>query len=214
VAQFTSLQFPRFNLGTYSELGATQVKNYETDDTWSLQPNMSWTHGRHTVKAGAEFRRYNQNFLQPGAADGNYTFSKGWTQANPLQGDALSGNEFASFLLGLPNSGTVDRNIDAAYRNNYYALFVQDDWKITPNLTLNLGLRWDYETPRTERYNRMVRGFAFDQASPLASQVPGLTSKADCSMQDRVGTAGWRSFPIRSTSSRASAWPGDFRRNG
>jgi hypothetical protein len=114
VSQFTTLQFPRFNLGTYSELGGTQVKNYETDDTWSLQPNMSWIHGRQTLKFGAEFRRYNQNFLQPGAAAGNYTFSKGFTQANPLRADAVSGNEFASFLLGVPSSGSADRNIDAA----------------------------------------------------------------------------------------------------
>jgi Carboxypeptidase regulatory-like domain/TonB dependent receptor len=174
VSQFSTLQFPRFNLGTYSELGGTQVKNYETDDTWSLQPNMSWIHGRQTLKFGAEFRLYNQNFLQPGAADGNFTFSKAFTQANPLRADAVSGNEFASFLLGAPSAGSVDHNIDPAYRNKYYALFVQDDWKLAPTLTVNLGLRWDYETPRTERYNRMVRGFGFGEANPLASQVPGL----------------------------------------
>ncbi|HKE25360.1 MAG TPA: TonB-dependent receptor [Bryobacteraceae bacterium] len=174
VSQFSTLQFPRFNLGTYSELGGTAVKNYETDDTWSLQPNMSWVRGKQTLKFGTELRRYNQNFLQPGAADGNYTFGKTWTQANPLRADATSGNEFATFLLGLPTSGTVDRNIDASYRNMYYALFAQDDWKITPRLTLNLGVRWDYEAPRTERYNRMVRGFAFGQPSPIAGQVSGL----------------------------------------
>jgi hypothetical protein len=172
------LQFPRFNLGTtYSPLGVAAARNYETDDTWSLQPNLSWSHGRQTFKFGAEFRRYTQNLLQPGSADGIYTFSKLWTQANPLRADALSGNEFASFLLGLPVTDTnsrVDRNIDASYRNGYYALFVQDDWKVTQTRTLNLGVRWDYEAPRTERYNRMVRGFAFVQPSPLASQVPGL----------------------------------------
>jgi hypothetical protein len=174
VSQFTTLQFPRFNLGTYSELGGTAVKNYETDDTWSLQPNVTWLHGRQTIKLGVEVRRYNQNFLQPGAADGNFTFGKTWTQANPTRADALSGNEFATFLLGLPTSGTVDRNIDASYRNMYYAAFVQDDWKLTPTLTLNLGMRWDYEAPRTERYNRMLRGFAFGQPSPIANQVSGL----------------------------------------
>jgi hypothetical protein len=177
VAQFTTLQFPRFNLGTYSELGGTQVKNYETDDTWSLQPNMTWIRGRQTIKLGAEIRLYNQNFLQPGAADGNFSFSKTFTQANPLRADAVSGNEFASFLLGAPSSGLVDRNIDPAYRNKYYALFVQDDWKLVSNLTVNFGLRWDYESPRTERYNRMVRGFAFDQPSPLTKQVAGLDLK-------------------------------------
>src|SRR5258708_1511779 len=90
VSQFLTLQFPRFNLGTYSELGATQVTNYSTNDTWSLQPNLSWLRGRQTLKFGAEFRLYNRNTLQPGLADGSYTFNKVWTQADPQRADALS----------------------------------------------------------------------------------------------------------------------------
>jgi outer membrane receptor protein involved in Fe transport len=174
VSQFTAVQFPRFNIGVYAPLGATQVVNYETHDSYSVQPNLSWTRGRHAMKYGVEFRLYNQNRLQPGAASGNYSFDKRWTQADPLRADALSGNDFATFLLGNPVGGFVDRNIDPAYQNKYYVLFVQDDWKVRPNFTLNLGFRWDYETPRTERYNRMIRGFGFDQASPIASQVQGL----------------------------------------
>src|SRR5438046_512286 len=65
-------------------------------------------------------------------------------------------------------------DIDPAYRSQYYALFVQDDIKAAPRLTLNLGLRWDYETPRTERYDRMLRGFAFNQPSPIAGLKGGL----------------------------------------
>ena len=174
VSQFTALQFPRFNLGTYAPLGATRVVNYETHDTYSVQPNLNWTRGRHVMKYGAEFRLYNQNRLQPGAASGTYNFDRKWTQADPLRADSLSGNEFASFLLGAPSGGFVDRTIDPAYQNKYYVFYVQDDWKVRPNLTLNFGLRWDYETPRTERYNRMVRGFDASQASPIASQVQGL----------------------------------------
>jgi outer membrane receptor protein involved in Fe transport len=175
VQQFTTLQFPRFNLGNYSELGATRATSYETHDTYSVQPNLSWIRGRHNLKYGAEYRLYNRNQLQPGAAAGTYTFDRRWTQADPQRADALSGNEFASFLLGHPSSGSVDRNIDPAWQNSYYALFMQDDWKLTPKLTLNLGLRWDYEGPRRERFNRMIRGFDFNAASPIASQVSGLT---------------------------------------
>ena len=112
-----------------------------------------------------------------GLISGQYTFTRAFTQSNPLQADALSGNEFASFLLGYPNSGTVDNNIDPFYRGYYYAAFVQDDWKVTPRLTLNLGFRYDYEAPLAERYNRMVRGFNFNQPSPIANQVQGLTLK-------------------------------------
>ncbi|MGI8989499.1 MAG: TonB-dependent receptor domain-containing protein [Bryobacteraceae bacterium] len=177
VSQFTALQFPRFNFGPYSPIGASSVTNYSTNDTWSVQPNVSWIHGRHALRFGMEARLYNRNTLQPGLADGSYTFGKNWTQANPLRADSASGNEVASFLLGLPVSGSVDHNIDPAYQNKYYAIFLQDDIKLTRNLTINAGLRWDYETPLTERYNRMVRGFAFNQASPLATQVPGLDLK-------------------------------------
>jgi hypothetical protein len=174
VSQFTALQFPRFNLGVYSPLGATRVVDYETHDTYSVQPNLSWIRGRHAMKFGAEYRLYNQNRLQPGAASGTFTFDKRWTQADPLRADALSGNEFASFLLGVPSSGSIDRNIDPAYRNPYYVLYFQDDWKVRPNLTLNLGMRWDYEAPRKERFDRMIAGFDLDQPSPIASQVQGL----------------------------------------
>ncbi len=177
VSQFTTLQFPRFNMGNYTEVGASTVTSYETNDNWSIAPTMSWTRGRHTVKFGTDLRRYNRNTPGPGAASGNYTFTKGWTQADPQRGDALSGDEFASFMLGYPASGFVDRNIDPAYRNHYYALFVQDDYKITRKLTLNLGLRWDYETPARERYNRMIREFNRDAASPIAAQAAGLNLK-------------------------------------
>ena len=177
VSQFTAIQFPRFNLGTYSPLGAATVTSYETHDSYSLQPSINYVRGRHTIKTGTELRRYNRNQLSPGAASGTYTFNKAWTQGDPQRADATSGNEFASFLLGYPASGSVDRNIDTAYRNHYMALFFQDDFKLTSKLTLNLGLRWDYETPRKERYDRMVAGFAFNQASPIAPKVPGLDLK-------------------------------------
>ncbi len=179
VAQFTALQFPRFNLSdkNFSPLGATRTQNYETQDTWSLAPTLNMIRGRHNVKFGGDFRRYNDNRLQPESASGVYTFTRAWTQADPQRADALSGNVFASFLLGNPASGSVPRNIDPSWRNHYYGFFVQDDWKLTPRLTVNVGVRWDYETPIYERYNRMLRGFAFDQPSPIANQVQGLTLK-------------------------------------
>ncbi len=92
--------YPRFNIDGYSPIGSSGVYNYSTQDVYSLQPNMSWSRGRHLLKFGAEFRRYNDTSTNPGLASGQYNFTSQWTQANPFQADANSGNGFATFLLG------------------------------------------------------------------------------------------------------------------
>ena len=142
--------------------------------------------------------------MNPGMAAGNYTFGKNWTQANASRADAVSGNEIATFLLGYPTTGYVDRNIDPAFKHYYYAAFVQDDWKLTSRLTVNLGLRWDYETPATERYNRMVRGLDFNAASPIASQAQGVNLKGQVLFANVSGSPRDRSNRTRTTS--AHAW--------
>ncbi|PYV15701.1 MAG: hypothetical protein DMG07_09230, partial [Acidobacteria bacterium] len=129
VGQFTYLQFPRFTVGgTYAPIGSSTTANTEVDDTYSLQPNLNKVWGRHVLKSGIELRVYNMNRSGPGLASGSYSFSKGFTQANPSRGDSVSGNEFASFLLGYPAGGSVDRNIDPAYSFRYWAAYLQDDW--------------------------------------------------------------------------------------
>ncbi len=176
VSQFTRVGFPIFGFsGTYQSMGPGALISYGANDTYTIQPNVNYSFGKHFLKTGFEARRYNDNSLNPGNAVGNYSFGKNWTQAVNNRADALSGNELATFLLGYPTSGFVDRNIDPAFVHYYYDAFFQDDWKITSRLTLNLGLRWDYESPATERYNRMVRGLDFDAASPV--KAAGLNLK-------------------------------------
>ena len=176
--QFTRVGFPVFDFtGTYQAMGPSRLISYGANDTYTIQPNVNLVMGSHLLKFGAEFRKYNDNTLDPGLAAGSYTFRKDWTQAVATRADATSGNELASFLLGYPWTAFVDRNIDPAFTHFYYVGFFQDDWKISPRLTLNFGLRWDYESPATERYDRMVRGLDFDAASPIASSVQGLPLK-------------------------------------
>ena len=176
VAQFTRLQFPSFSLGAYKGVGSSVV-DYSMHDSYSVQPNLSAVLGGHLLKFGAEARRYNNNTLSPGAAVGTYGFTVARTQANSSRADAVSGSEIASFLLGYPNSAAVDKNIDPSYRHHYWAAFFNDDWKVTPRFTLNLGLRWDYEAPMVERFDRMVGGLDFKAPSPIADKVQGLSLK-------------------------------------
>ena len=180
VSRLPSHQFPLFQMGSYIRLGSDRVNDFNADDTTSIQPVFGRVVGSHVMKMGADLRRYVKNEINLLAASGTYTLGKAWTQADPLRADALSGNEAATLLLGYPTAGGVDININPAYKNLYYAFFFQDDWKVNRRLTLNLGLRWDYEAPIVERYNRMNRGFAFGQPSPIAEQARSSPAAANC----------------------------------
>jgi hypothetical protein len=177
VSQFTRVAFPQFSFGSYQSMGPSRLLGATLADVYTLQPNMNKVIGRHFLKFGVEARRYNDNLLNPGLAAGNYSFGKNWTQAVANRADAVSGNELATFLLGYPTTATADNNIDPAFVHFYYAGFFQDDWKITNRLTLNLGFRWDYESPSFERYDRMVQSMDFNAASPIAASAQGLTLK-------------------------------------
>jgi TonB-dependent receptor-like protein len=104
-----------------------------------------------------------------------FNFRKGYTQRDPLRGDAASGNAFASLLLGIPESGDSARNAAPAYSNRYFVLYFQDDWRVNRRLSLNFGVRWDYESPWSERFNQQNRGFDPTASNPF--RVPGLDLK-------------------------------------
>jgi len=190
VRQFKVLQFPRFEIaGGYAPLGTNRPGNLETDYAYSLQPNINLVRGGHVLKIGAEGKRFDKNRVPLGLISGRYDFNPGFSQRDPLRGDAASGNGFASFLLGYPAGGLVDDLAHPAHRNYFYAGFLHDDWKVSPKMTLNLGFRYDYEQPLAERYNRMVRGFAFDQQAAIANQVQGLTLKGGLLYAGSSGTS-------------------------
>ncbi len=109
--------------------------------------------------------------MSPGEGQGRFQFGRGFTQRDALTADG-SGNAFASFLLGYPSGGGVEITSPSERRYLYGGLFVQDDWRPTSRLTLNLGLRWDHQTPVTERLDRLTIGFDRTSRSPL--EVPGL----------------------------------------
>jgi len=176
VAQFNRYQFPRVDIEGYQSMGSDAL-GPGTRDTYSLQPNFAKVIGRHFMKFGFEARQYNLNDPGRGYPSGYYAFNRNWTRANANRADAVSGNGLATMLMGIPSTAFVQKNIDRSYKHFYYAGFYQDDWKLTSNLSLNYGLRWDTETGNLERYNRMINGLDFNAASPIASQLTGLNLK-------------------------------------
>ncbi len=182
VNQFAGKHFPYVGYSFYQNMGADTVDSLNASNTYTVQPSVGKVYRSHVMRFGGEIRDYQLNQLNFGLPSGQLSFPASWTQANPLQADAVSGDQIASQLLGW-GGGQFAIPIAPAYRYKYWVLFFQDDWKVTRKLSLNLGLRWDYESPPVERYDRMLRGFAFDQASPIAAQVkvaPGVENCPAC----------------------------------
>ena len=173
VAQLPRPFFPQitFRDTEYTTFG-NQGSLFTFSDTHSLAETASKVISSHTLKFGGEFRLLLNNQQNPTSSLGNFGFDRSFTQRNPLAGDAASGNPYASFMLGYPYTGSVPYNVAPAFRNDYWALFLQDDWRVSRRLTINAGLRWDYESPISERFYQQNRGFDPTVASPV--QAAGL----------------------------------------
>ena len=133
---------------------------------------------RHSIKAGFDFRRYDANSLSPGYSAGTFTFGDNWVTAGTGAANQPFGGSMASFLLGLPTAGQFDVNTAFAYRSFLFGYFLQDDWRVKPNLTINLGVRFEHETPIVERYNRIVSGFDPSAANSVAQAAAAAYAKS------------------------------------
>jgi len=119
-----------------------------------------------------EYNVFYNNQLQNSSAEGTLSFASAFTQGpDPNQASTTAGNALATMMLGYAG-GTIINQPATAFRSSYVALYAQDDIKVTRNLTAFLGLRWDVDNPRTERYNRMSV-LDLSVASPINGKVPG-----------------------------------------
>jgi hypothetical protein len=164
-------QFPTLAVAGYQSIGGV-ASNLEVTNYSTASNDVSWTRGSAMFRFGGEVRVYRHHLYQFQPENPTLNFNQRWTNG-PLDSAAAApiGQGLASFLLGLPSAGSVSQNDSYADQSYNYALYVQTDWRVRPTLTINAGLRYDYDGAITERFNRSVRHFDFDSASPIAQQV-------------------------------------------
>lgn len=146
---------PSISISGFATLGeATFLPNYKISETITAQDHLSWTTGKHFIKLGGDYRWVRSWFRISSSARGSYTFNGAFTQ-NP-QRTAGTGSGLADFLLGIPSSASLSNLISGDLRYNYWGGYVQDDWKLTSKLTLNLGLRYEFWTQPVERKDQQA----------------------------------------------------------
>ena len=149
---------------------------YTISHNLAYQPSMTYIRGRHTIRVGYDMRL--MQTAVPGFSSSNqsFSFTNNFTQHfTPAKGDATgytSGSGLAAELLGDPNGAGIKYSINPLFSQHYFSFWGQDDWKVTPKLTLNFGVRWDILMAETERFNKL--NYAFDFTDPSPIQVSGL----------------------------------------
>jgi hypothetical protein len=169
-----ALTFPYINVSGQSTLGGVNTYNEQWYNTYEFAANFTNLVGRHTIHYGLMYRVYQLNQFDMSYSSGNLVADSTYTNG-PFNNSAAApiGQGMASFLYGIlsPSSSFPISPTNLAEEDKYWALYLQDDWKLSTKLTLSVGLRYELPSPLTERYNRSVEGFNATGASTIASQV-------------------------------------------
>jgi hypothetical protein len=143
---------PQIALGGFADLGSrTFEPNLKQTGVFQLIDDLTWVHGAHIVKVGFDYHRNSNNAATSSSARGSYNFNGQFTSATAGVG---SGSSVADLLLGQPNTATLSTEQTGDLRDDYYGAFINDTWKLTRKLTLNLGLRYEIQTPLWEDHNQ------------------------------------------------------------
>jgi hypothetical protein len=159
---------------TYSNLfDQCCVDTHFSHTLYTYSSGLVWVKGSHSIKFGGEQRLFFNNFWQPDNPTGLFNFGPDATNQQPGNGIVTQGDPFASFLLGFGDntSGPLNIKPPVANKSKETAFYIQDDWKVNAKLTLNIGLRYEWSTPYTERYNRSTFS---DFTAPSGVTIPGI----------------------------------------
>jgi len=170
--QFQS--FPGFQVSGLTSIGgsASAGESLGAHNSWDERGSLTWVKGAHTLKTGADYRVQQMNQFLANTLEPLFNFTNQMTAINPLSLNANSGIPLASFLLGDVSTASVAKSQRMADERRFFAVFLQDSWKISRKLTLNIGSDYSLEFPITERFNRKMW---FDSTAPVpASSAVGM----------------------------------------
>lgn len=166
----SSYYFPEFTFTNgYATMAAT-ANALDIENDFYYKDHLFWQLRNHTITVGGEYRRMQYNDRSPYNYSGSYGFDSLET-GNP-KSQSGTGDGFASFLLGQVNSGTITQPLPVYGRKSYWGFFAQDDYRATSRLTLNLGLRFEWQPPAGEAHDRMSI-VSLTTPNPGANNVPG-----------------------------------------
>jgi len=154
----TDALFPRFNITDFTALGPDRAShNVDAETTPEVQAHFTWLKGSHSIKTGYDMLFCYFNTFRPDYPSGTFSFGRAFTQGpDPAAATATAGYGLASFLLGVPDGGSFTIGPSLALLQTSYNWYLNDDWKLSRTLTVNLGVRYEYQTPFKERYNQLA----------------------------------------------------------
>jgi hypothetical protein len=203
----TRVQLPYINFATGGSCGSFTSYQCLGDTSAAIDPTTSYQGfvdvvkvlGRHTLKVGFDGRQYRLSVQNYGASSGSFTFNSNFVTQTGGGTAQTFGGDLADFIFGLPSSGTYDINARSDYHQYYVGAFLQDDYRVSDRLTLNLGLRFDIDTPFRERLGKTVNGFnpaATNAVSSIKLAAPVTGTNGDQSVTvSSINTLGGLTFP-------------------
>lgn len=172
VDSFPSKLMPRITVSGFREMFGNQYVNQSSRQQLNFQFNIAETRGRHSLKYGTEVAQLMRHNFSAGRSSGELGFDNNFSREyQAISQGALDGSSVASLLMGYIQSGNLQYNDTFFRREPYWAVFFQDDWKITRSLTLNIGLRYDVQFGMYEIQNRLNRDWDFSTVQPKSNAV-------------------------------------------
>ncbi|HLJ25592.1 MAG TPA: carboxypeptidase regulatory-like domain-containing protein [Candidatus Angelobacter sp.] len=162
-----------------------QQSSSDRNQTNAFTYSFSWNHNRHNFTFGGDFRRQEFNYLSQQDPRGALTFTGAATQGQS-NGGTVGGSDLADFLLGTPDTSAIAfGNADKYFRESVYSAYVTDDWRVNPQFSINVGMRWEYGAPITELFGRLVN----------LDVAPGFTAVAPVVANNPVGPLTGQTYP-------------------